>query len=300
MAAYTSVAAAGPARGHAPVPSSDNAARGRWGTVVGHLIAAVGSAATAAGVVLAVVDRPAHMGSFRTVVVTSGVSYEEYQQRLVPPHPFGHGLALAAATPSPAGPADAGQPASGEPFLKQEQPAGDSVRLVVPDTEPEATSEAKVTAARACAGQRLNRCGEVAESLARVRQAAADGRPQSSAQSRATVKRIIKGSRTRLTNSGKKQMVGAVVDVNLDIEGLRGKTVALSWSLWQGPGTETRIYGSWLNENLAYELTATSDHDTASVSFWIPLPKADGPYFLRSKLTRAGEAMATSDSQPFD
>jgi hypothetical protein len=55
-----------------------------------------------------------------------------------------------------------------------------------------------------------------------------------------------------------------------------------------------------LNERLAYRMEATSDHDTASVDFWIPLPKSRGPYFVRSRLAVGDSTLATTDSPSFN
>lgn len=102
----------------------------------------------------------------------------------------------------------------------------------------------------------------------------------------------------RVSGSRKRQPVGVVVTANMELSGLRGKPVLLSWSMWQENGAE-RLYGEWLNEQLAYRIEATSDHDTASVDYWIPLPKQKGPYFIRTRLAFNDTTLATSDTHPF-
>lgn len=99
------------------------------------------------------------------------------------------------------------------------------------------------------------------------------------------------GSKTR-------DAVGVVVTVNVDLGGLRGKPVLLSWSMWQ-TGSGKRIFGDWLNEHLAYELTADTDHDTTGGDFWIPLPKVKSSYFVRVWLTHNDVVLATINSPPF-
>jgi hypothetical protein len=88
------------------------------------------------------------------------------------------------------------------------------------------------------------------------------------------------------------------VTADLELAGLRGKPVLLSWSMWQQGGNK-RLYGDWLNRNLAYRLEATTDRDT-TLDLWIPLPKAPGPYFVRVDLTAGRSTLASADSQPFD
>ncbi len=89
-----------------------------------------------------------------------------------------------------------------------------------------------------------------------------------------------------------------VVTVDVELSGLKGRPVLLSWSMWQA-GEGTRLYGEWLNTNLAYQLEATESHDTASVDFWIPLPKRHGQYFVRSYLAVPGQAATSADCDPF-
>jgi hypothetical protein len=111
----------------------------------------------------------------------------------------------------------------------------------------------------------------------------------------ATFKKLRTG---KAKGSRKAQPVGVVVNANVELGGLRGKPVHLSWSMWQKDGGG-QLYGEWLNERLAYRIVATSDHDTAGVDYWIPLPKQKGPYFIRSRLTLDGTTLASADSDPF-
>jgi hypothetical protein len=82
--------------------------------------------------------------------------------------------------------------------------------------------------------------------------------------------------------------------------GLPRRPVLLTWSMWQKNGETRRLYGNWLNRNLAYRLKAITDRDTTTLDLWVPLPKPPGPYFVRIQLTAGGSARASTDSQPFD
>ena len=93
--------------------------------------------------------------------------------------------------------------------------------------------------------------------------------------------------------------MGELVSVNIELEGLRGKFVYLSWSIFQ-KGSQTNLFGKWLNSFVAYRLQATTDDDTGSLEMWIPLPKMPGPYFIRLSLTTDGASLASTDSDPFN
>ena len=114
--------------------------------------------------------------------------------------------------------------------------------------------------------------------------------------------RVIKLLSQVRRTSGEKpkgEPLGVVVNTNLELVGLRGKPVLLSWSMWQ-QGGKKRLFGNWLNTNLAYRLVATTDHDTGTLDMWVPLPKAPGSYFIRVKLTADRSPLASADSSLFD
>jgi hypothetical protein len=92
--------------------------------------------------------------------------------------------------------------------------------------------------------------------------------------------------------------LGVVVTTDLDLAGLRGETVFLTWEMF-GLGGSTQLHGEWLNENLAYRIEPRSDHDTATVDLWIPLPPDPGPYVVRVKATYAGSGLASAQTGPF-
>jgi hypothetical protein len=287
--------------------------------------------------------------AFTTIAVSSGVLYDEYQQRTIPPHPVpksvGWGrkadatvlVATTLGTPGVKVPVGPGvkepvgpTPATPTPSPKVSgttkpttsstgtshgpvvDPLGDmraevdqdSMRVVVPDRAVAKPDHATID--EVC-GTGIKWCPALDWMLSHVTPIGADGQPLKEVKSangeRAANQQyrdIVKGSRTVYVGKGKKkkkQMVGVVVDVNLELSGLRGKPVLLSWSLWRKGGTK-QIYGTWLNENLAYELKAGSERDSASVNFWIPLPKGKGSYVVRSKLIKDGQSLATVDSEP--
>jgi hypothetical protein len=124
----------------------------------------------------------------------------------------------------------------------------------------------------------------------------ANGEPLSAGEA---VDRIVTTfKQARVTGGQSGEPVGVVVAVDVELMHMRDEAVFVSWSMWQAGGT-TRLYGEWLNTNLAYRLHATSDHDSASVDFWIPLPQASGPYFIRSTLIAGGSTIASAESEHF-
>ena len=93
--------------------------------------------------------------------------------------------------------------------------------------------------------------------------------------------------------------LGVVVGADIELIGLRDRPVLVSWEMWQ-QGGGTRLYGEWLNTNLAYRLEAKTDHDSTTVDLWVPLPEPPGPYFIRLLLTAEESPLASADSEPFN
>ena len=92
--------------------------------------------------------------------------------------------------------------------------------------------------------------------------------------------------------------IGAIVSVDIELSGLRGQEIALSWSMWQS-ASKNRLHGAWLNNNLAYVLRPTTDSDTGTFDIWVPLPKAPGPYFVRADLSLNRSGLASASSETF-
>ncbi|MGV9365558.1 hypothetical protein [Amycolatopsis sp. NPDC003731] len=109
------------------------------------------------------------------------------------------------------------------------------------------------------------------------------------------VLKILKNART----TPRKEPVGAIVSVDVELGGLRGRTLLLTWSMWQNGG-KTRLHGDWLNSNLVYRLQPTTDHDTTTVDLWVPLPKAAGTYFVRVDLDLDGARLIGGNSPSFE
>ena len=94
------------------------------------------------------------------------------------------------------------------------------------------------------------------------------------------------------------QPLGELVSADLELAGLKGQPVLLSWSIFP-ENDSTQLPGKWLGEFVSYRLVATTDDDTGSVAMWIPLPKQRGPYFVRLTLATRTADLASADSGPF-
>jgi hypothetical protein len=185
--------------------------------------------------------------------------------------------------------------AVGRMLHQPDQRTGNTLRLAPVDPPP---PQWEPWINGACRKHKFTSCQSLGGEISQLPFTDVDGNVLPTKEAEAELVAVIKSLRTTKTKKGRKQAVGAVIDLNIELSGLRGKTVRLSWSLWRQGGTK-QIYRAWLNENLAYELTATSDHDSAGLNFWIPLPKGKGPYFVRSKLTMDGHTLASENSRTF-
>jgi len=97
----------------------------------------------------------------------------------------------------------------------------------------------------------------------------------------------------------KRQPLGELVGVNLELAGLQGQPVLLSWSIFQ-EGGPSHLAGKWFGNFVAYRLEATTNDDTGTLEMWIPLPRQQAPYVIRLTLeTPGGVSLASMDSGPF-
>ena len=96
----------------------------------------------------------------------------------------------------------------------------------------------------------------------------------------------------------KRQPLGELISVNLELAGLRGQPVYLSWSIFQQSGP-SHLSEKWLGNFVAYRLEATTNDDTGTLEMWIPLPKHRGPYFIQLTLSTSTASLASMNSGPF-
>lgn len=109
---------------------------------------------------------------------------------------------------------------------------------------------------------------------------------------------LLGETRTVETGEGKQNPLGVLVDVNVELEGLRGRPVLLTWSIFPHDGGPP-LFGSWLQTVAAYRLEAGSNRDTASFDLWLPLPKDPGPYVAGLQLSVGDIRIASVRTDPF-
>jgi len=90
------------------------------------------------------------------------------------------------------------------------------------------------------------------------------------------VVRVLRGTRTRSGN----EPVGVSVNFTLILQGLAGVRTDVRWSLYDAGGG-TRVPRDWLVNRRALTTRPQADSDSASGSFWVPLPRRPGPFFVR-------------------
>lgn len=94
--------------------------------------------------------------------------------------------------------------------------------------------------------------------------------------------KIFRGTRTQRAPSGqgKRQPVGVIVNFNASLTGFRGKRADIRWSLYNAK-RGIRVPQDWLRNQHALSLEGKADKDNRSREFWVPVPKAKGPYYVR-------------------
>jgi hypothetical protein len=96
------------------------------------------------------------------------------------------------------------------------------------------------------------------------------------------LRKLLATSRTRAAPGGKVVPVGVTVNYDVSLTGFRGRSVTVRWSLHR-PNGATLPY-DWLRSEAARRLVGEADKDNASDSFWVPLPRAGAPFFVRLEL----------------
>ena len=111
-------------------------------------------------------------------------------------------------------------------------------------------------------------------------------------------RRVLKILRNARRDPKTGQPLGVIVNADVDLLGLRGQPLELSWSMWH-VGAGAPLNSSWLNRNLAFRLKAGADHDRTSQNIWVPLPRRHGPYTVRVVIDGRQPDMDSSESPEF-
>jgi hypothetical protein len=94
---------------------------------------------------------------------------------------------------------------------------------------------------------------------------------------------------------GKKDPLGWVVAVNLEVDGLEDVPLLLTWSL---DGLDVPV--SWAADSVAYRVTATTAHDAGSVEVWVPDLEKPGTYNVNLKLALESDGTILTRGQPVE
>jgi hypothetical protein len=97
---------------------------------------------------------------------------------------------------------------------------------------------------------------------------------------------------------GKREPVGALLTANLQLDGLKDEWISLTWAMYP-EGETTPLYGDWLRTTAAYKLRPSTDHDSATVALWVPLPKSRGMYGVTLTASLRGLTLASADTPAF-
>lgn len=291
---------------------------------------ALGALAGAIGAILSLWPSPDPEDSAQLAVrVSSQIPLSEYRQRSVPTPPQFRAdptAGSAGPTSEPATPTAQATPSSAATSTARRPTATSSTQAPPPSpagsprrgfTTPGASNLQDVQATtgrvRAHVDKNVPQCDRTDEECRKLRSKLynligsapevvlgnavdSEGKPVDPAVAADRVAKLLRGTRS---TSRDDEPLGAVVSADVELAGLRGRSVLLSWSMWQ-KGGDVRLHGEWLNSNLAYRLEPTTDKDTATVDLWVPLPKQPGPYFVRVDLHVDRTRLASSDSEPFD
>ena len=79
------------------------------------------------------------------------------------------------------------------------------------------------------------------------------------------------------------QTVGVVISFNVKIEGFKGRSCLLKWSLYEDK-TQARVPEGWLVDKEFREFTPEAEVDQAGSDIWVQVPNREGPFFARLEL----------------
>jgi hypothetical protein len=94
--------------------------------------------------------------------------------------------------------------------------------------------------------------------------------------------KLLAGTRMNPASSGGGEVepVGVTVNYNVSLTGFRGHRVSVRWSLYRA-AAGVQVPRDWLRNQPVRWLEGEADKDSASDSFWVPLPEIEGPFFVR-------------------
>jgi hypothetical protein len=121
---------------------------------------------------------------------------------------------------------------------------------------------------------------------------------------------ILRGTRTRPVPASaglsdraeglETEPVGVIVSVALTLVGLEDEDVSVYWSLYHARDGG-RVPRAWLVNRRASTAHADAGTDRRASTFWVPLPKLRGPFYVRlSAVAEDGTVLDYQNTQPFE
>jgi hypothetical protein len=96
------------------------------------------------------------------------------------------------------------------------------------------------------------------------------------------------------------QPIGVTVNANVSLTGFAGRTAEIRWSLYRvegGGGGSVPL--NWVRGQSVLEVAAEAQEDSGIGSFWVPLPREEGPYKVRVFVyDENGTQLAYADTPP--
>lgn len=124
------------------------------------------------------------------------------------------------------------------------------------------------------------------------------GRVTEKAVSAGKVLEIFEQTRTAPAEGGS-EPVGVTVDFDVGAVGYKGDRLDVRWSMFSA-STKRRVPRAWLRNRRALLLEPEADDDKGSGSFWVPLPRGEGRWFVRVSLyDKRGERITYADTEKF-
>jgi hypothetical protein len=112
------------------------------------------------------------------------------------------------------------------------------------------------------------------------------------------VARIFRETRSRPAGDGV-EPVGVTVDFDVAAVGFKGRRLDVRWTL-HSASTRKRVPRPWLRNRPAMRIEPEADDERSSGSFWVPLPRARGRWFVRLKVyDRRGRRLSYADTRRF-
>jgi hypothetical protein len=109
---------------------------------------------------------------------------------------------------------------------------------------------------------------------------------------------IFEQTRTAPAEGGS-EPVGVTVDFDVGAVGYKGDRLDVRWSMFSA-STKRRVPRPWLRNRRALLLEPEAEDDKGSGSFWVPLPRGDGRWFVRVSLyDKRGQRITYADTERF-